>query len=452
MKDADLIVLNGSIISESRTFKGALAIRNGEIVEIGSSKDIKRCYDSKKEIDATGKLVMPGLTDGHTHNVQVMLRGSFTDRLLSLPPIWLNYLIPYESFLDPEDVKKCSLLTQLSLIKSGTTSFIEAGGPHPHKIAEATEKSGLRGCISKSTIDVGSDIPMYQETDEIVDDYRKLIESWDGKSNGRIKVWISLREVMLNSLKLFDKLYSFSEKYGSGITLHLAESRAEVDYCLENFGKRPVELVYDNEYLTENVLAAHMIFVNVKEMKMLKESGAHVVWCPEVDAYVMGPSKANEMVERDVNVIFGTDGGSWNNLDLFEQGRHGITSVKMMSNALYHDKAGLKYENAFEMLTSNAENILNEPIGRIKENYKADIVILNPNDNLVPSYDAIYTIVNMASSKNVDTVIVDGEILMEEGKVRTLNEEKIIKEARELEEDIKEKIDDLKDELIPKNP
>ncbi len=442
-----MLVLDGRIISKNKSFRGALAVRDGDIIEIGPSKEIKNRYKAKKTIEAEGKIVMPGLVDGHVHNAQIMLRGSFSDKLLTLPPIWLNYLIPYESFLKPEDVKKCSLLTQLGLIKSGITSFVEAGGPYPDKIAEATAQSGLRGGISKSTIDVEPDTPMYQETDEIVEDYRELIENWDGKSDGKIKVWISLREIMLNSIELYEKLFRLSEKHDCQITMHLAESRTEVDYSLEKFGKRPVELIYEKNFLNERVLASHMIFVGDSEMEMLRKSGANVVWCPEVDAQLMGPPRVNDMLERNVNVIFGTDGGAWNRLDLFEQGRQGRSSVKMLNNSLYHDKSGLKYHQAFEMLTNNGSSVLKEPVGRIEEGYKADLIILDPKHNLVPSYDPTYTVVNMADSSNVETVIVDGKILMEEKEIKTLNEERIIGESKDLEEKLEDKIEDLKEDF-----
>lgn len=446
-EEIDLLITNGRILSENRELKGSIAIKNGEIKEVNSHKEVNSKYESIEELNAKGKIVMPGLIDGHAHNAQIMLRGSFSDKLLSLPPIWLNYLIPYESFLDPRDIEKCSLLTQLGMIKSGITSFVEAGGPCPREIAKVTIKSGLRGVISKSTIDVNSDTPMYQGTDDIVKEYEDLLKEWNGRAGNRVKVWISMRQVMLNSIDLYNELYGLADKYKTQITMHLAESRTEVSYCLEKFGKRPVEFMYDNNLLNEKVLASHMIFINDKEVIMLRKSNANIVWCPMVDAYVMGPSRVNEMREMGINIIFGSDGGAWNNLDLFEQGRQGRVSVKMLTNSLYHDKTGLDYKYTFKMLTSNGEKVLNERIGKIEEGYKADLIILDPKQNLVPMNDPIYTVVNMANSSNVDSMIVDGKLIMENKEVKTLDEDKILNESRGLEIKLKDKINDLKRNL-----
>jgi 5-methylthioadenosine/S-adenosylhomocysteine deaminase len=448
---ADLLIFGGTLVTVSElgiVKNGALAIRGNRIVDVGPKNEVKERYRAEREINASGKIIMPGLIDGHMHNAQIMLRGGFSDEIANLPPIWMNFLIPYEKYLSRDQIKKASLLSSLNMIKSGTTCFVEAGGPKPDAIAEASLKSGIRAVITRSTIDIDPRIPMYEETDEIVRDYERLIRDWHGAGDGRLKVWISMREVMLNSIELYEKLFGLANDYNTGVTMHLAEDRTEVDFCLKEFGKRPVELMYEKGFLNEKVLASHMVFVNDREAKILERARANICWCPYVDAYVMGPSRVNDLLARGVNVIFGSDGGAWDNLDLFEQARHGRVSSKIISNSLYHDKTGLTSSDAIKMLTSYGGKALGEPIGELKRGYKADVLILEIDSNLVPSYDLEYVLVNMASSRNVNTVIIDGKVVMEDKRVITLDEEGVIHEGEELASELEDKIRELRDSLL----
>lgn len=453
VEPVDLLISGGTIltVSDLGTIRnGALAINGCKIVDVGARDEIKKKYKPKEEIDASDKIVMPGLIDGHMHNAQIMLRGGFDDEIASLPPIWLHFLIPYENYLSYEQIKRASRLSLLNMIKSGTTCFVEAGGPKPDAIAEASLESGIRAIITRSTIDLDPSLPMYEQTDDIVSDYERLIKRWHGVDNGRLKVWVSLREIMLDSVELYEKLFRLSEQYNTRVTMHLAEDRTEVDFCLKKFGKRPVELMYEKGFLSDKVLASHMVFLNDKEAKILETAGASVCWCPYVDAYLMGPSRANDLLARGVNVIFGSDGGAWDNLDLFEQARYGRISSKILSNSLYHDKTGLSSSDVIKMLTAYGGKALGEPIGMLKKGYKADVLILDVDSNLIPSYDVEYALVNMASSKNVDTVVINGKIVMKNKQVITLNEEEIIRDAKRLAHEIVDKIEELKDILLHK--
>lgn len=448
-QDADILIKGGTVVTpgvEERSDTG-IVLNNGEIAKVAPTSHLESNYAPQKEIDATQKIIIPGLVDGHIHNSQIMLRGSINDKLVSLPPVWLNFLIPFEEQLTKDQVRISSLFSLINMIKSGVTTFIEAGGPHPDEIAEAAIESGLRGVITKSTIDTDPDIPMYQKTDEIVEEYEGLIQRWHGKRD-RIQIWPSLREIMLNSFDLFEELFDLRQRYNTRITMHLAESRTEVDYCLEKFGKRPVKLMYDKGYLDNKVLASHMIFINDKEVGLVAESDVKVVWCPTVDAMVMGPSRAGELLARGVKVLLGSDGGEWNNLDLLEQARQARTSSKLVANSRYHDKVGIDVNQTLKMLTQFGENAVGKPIGRIEEGYKADIVILNPETNIIPRYDAKVSIINMARACNVETTIVNGEILMENNELKSLDESTIMKKTNRLVDSLEDTISTLKSDLI----
>ncbi|MBS3788080.1 MAG: amidohydrolase family protein [Candidatus Bipolaricaulota bacterium] len=447
-QEADILIKGGTFVTpgeKEKSGKGMVLI-DGEIEEVAPTSYLKKNYDPRKEIDASRKIIMPGLVDGHIHNAQIMLRGSVNDRLASLPPVWLNYLIPFEKKLTKKQVKISSLFSMINMIKSGVTTFIEAGGPHPDEIAGAALESGMRGVVTKSTVDTDPDVPTYQETSEIIEEYEGLIQRWHEKKD-RIQIWPSLREIMLNSLELSEGLFDLKEKYNTGLTMHLAESRTEVDYCLENYGKRPVELMHDRGYLDTGVVASHMIFLNDKEIGHVAESNVNVVWCPTVDAMVMGPSRAGELLEREVNVLLGSDGGVWNNMDLLEQARQARTSSKLVSNSMYHDKVGIDVNHTLMMLTQFGEKAVGKPIGKLEEGYRADIIVLDPGTNILPGYDPEVSIINMASAGNVETTIVNGEILMEDRELKSLDESVIVEKTNRLADNLEGTIDNLKSEL-----
>ncbi|MHA1471429.1 MAG: amidohydrolase family protein, partial [Candidatus Asgardarchaeia archaeon] len=169
---------------------GAVAIDGNKIVAVGKASEIEEKYSTDKVIDGKHKILMPGFIDMHVHNVQTLLRGVITDYEISIPPVWLRFLIPYEAFLKPEDVELISTLTQLNMIEHGTTAFLEAGGPHADSIAKAMEKTGIRGVITRSTVDMGeTPEAMKAATEHEIKESIRLVETWNGKYNGRVRAW-----------------------------------------------------------------------------------------------------------------------------------------------------------------------------------------------------------------------------------------------------------------------
>ncbi len=338
----------------------------------------------------------------------------------------------------------------INMIKNGTTCFVEAGGPHPSKIAEAVLETGIRGIVTRSNIDIDPSIPMYMDTEELIKENLRLFEEWHGKGNGRVEIWFSLREVMLDTLRLFEEFNRLAREKNTYITMHLAEDRVEVDFTLERYGKRPVELMYEKGYLNDRVLAVHMIFLDSKEALMVAKSGASIAWCPYVDSYLMGLSKAVDLLELGVTVGLGSDGGAWCNMDLFEQGRIARTTAKLLSNMISHDKTALPARTVLNMLTRNAAKAIHKPnLGAIEEGNIADLVIVNVDrEHLIPQYSIEEVIVNMVRGGDVDTVIIDGKIVMKNRRILTVDEEKMVREALKLSEKIKPLLSELQKSIL----
>lgn len=449
----DLILTNGVIVTLGRKdiiYGGAVAVKGNRIVAVGRSDEVLSKYYSDEVIDVGKGIVLPGLIDLHVHSVQILLRSSFTDKLTALPPVWLNYLIPFEANLTPDQVKVASLLSMINMLRNGTTCFVEAGGPHPEKIAEATLETGIRGIVTRSNIDLDPSIPMYSDTKKTVKENLKLYKKWHGKGDGRIEVWFSIREIMLDSLELIDEFNRLAREKNTYITMHLAEDRVEVDFTLEKYGKRPVELMFEKGYLNDRVLAVHMIFLSPRETIMVAKSGASIVWCPYVDSYLMGLSRATDLLELGVTVGIGSDGGAWCNMDLFEQARIARTAAKLLSNTLSYDKTVLPARTVLYMLTRNAAKAIHKPnLGVIEEGCLADLIVLDVDkSHVLPQYSIEEVVVNMARGSDVNTVIVDGKIVMRNGKILTVDEEKVLREFKKVSDKVEPLINELQRNIL----
>ena len=189
----DLIISPDLMLTPGMELAGgqSVAIKDGAIVAVGRSADIAASYRARDTMRADGKLLLPGLVDGHTHTAQQLLRGrTFNER----PMIWTRILVPFESNLDPPDVYDSAMLASIEMIRSGITCFADAGGPHAEQVAEAAIRSGLRAVITRSTMDIGDSIPesMRETAESAVARNDELFLSHDGSGNGRVRIWFGL--------------------------------------------------------------------------------------------------------------------------------------------------------------------------------------------------------------------------------------------------------------------
>src|SRR5690606_34658190 len=187
---------------------GAIAVKDGKIIWIGKSAEAGS-ITADSIIDGRGRIAMPGLVDAHFHTGQQLLRGKLQQIARKRPlkqPVWKNYLIPFESCLEPEDVYLSGLIAYTNMIQVGTTCFAEAGGPHPDEMGRAAMDTGIRGFIALSTVDqsenIGADVPanMLMTHDEALERNVSLVKRW--MDNDRVKAWLSLRQVIVCSPEL----------------------------------------------------------------------------------------------------------------------------------------------------------------------------------------------------------------------------------------------------------
>jgi 5-methylthioadenosine/S-adenosylhomocysteine deaminase len=217
---------------------GAIAIDGGRIKWLGKAADAPALYRGRSVLDGYGQIALPGLVDAHFHTAQQLLRGKLAEigrRRQLKQPIWKNYLIPFESVLEPEDVYLSGLVGYANMLQVGTTRFAEAGGPHPDEMGRAALEVGLRGFIALSTIDqsetIGADVPrsMMMTAQDAYDRNVALVNRWRDKE--RVSAWLALRQIIVCSPELIKGVAAAARELDVKIHTHLCEGTYEIDYA-----------------------------------------------------------------------------------------------------------------------------------------------------------------------------------------------------------------------------
>ena len=228
------VIKNGYIVSMNQSRQvfvgGDILIEGSKIIDIGSVPDEKIKPDAEI-VDATGKLILPGLVNTHVHLSQQLARGLGDDVDLLT---WLHERIwPYESNMDLEDSYISSLACCLELVRSGVTAFAEAGGQEVDGMGRAVEEVGLRGILTRSAMDCGEGLPekWNESTDYCLKKQEEHLKRWNGQADDRIRVWFSLRTVFNNSDELIKRTKRLADKYNVGIHMHVAEILDEIRFA-----------------------------------------------------------------------------------------------------------------------------------------------------------------------------------------------------------------------------
>jgi 5-methylthioadenosine/S-adenosylhomocysteine deaminase len=434
IETVDLLVLGGDVVTmdPDRTVirGGAVAVREGRITWMGTTAEAQRRFGAARRIEAAGRIVLPGLVDTHFHTGQQLLRGKITElarrRQLKLP-IWRNYLIPFESVLTDEDMYLSAQIAYANLLRVGTTCFTDAGGPHPDEMARAAMDLGIRGLVAQSTMDVGDGLPasMKFSTAEAIERNVSLIKTWGVSAvERRVGAWLSLRQLLVCSRELWEAFRDLSDESGSRVHIHLSEGTYEVEYAAEHWGTRPAEYLEELGFLGPRVHAAHSILLSANEIDLYAERHVSAAHCP-LGNFIIGPPKVPEMRRRAIRVGLGTDGASTGSLDLFEAMRVSFVALQSNYGTPWHDRSALSLEDLLEMATLGGAQALGmgDHIGSLEVGKQADLVIANPGDwDLQPVYDPMFTASRGLTGRDVETVIVDGKVVVEGGVVSSVDE------------------------------
>ncbi len=445
VKDAKYVV---TVDSNRRVIRdGAIVVDGMEIIDVGKSSDLKRKYPRAETIDARDKLVMPGLYDCHAHSYQNMLRGmAFTIPLGADGGFFLKDTLRMQGTQTPEDAKASMALNCLEYIKSGVVGFCDWGINLRYKIgglAGVVESSGLRGVLSqciteepnfgscKDVIDKG----LMEGKDECIRETKRAIKMWDGKADGRIKIWFGPRSVGSLSVETYKEIAQLAKRYNVGITFHLAEA-AELDagYIRNTHKMSPMEFMKSVGWVGPNISFNHSVWLTGIDLKILMETESNVVHCPGWGF----DTKVQDMLQMGINVALGCDGGHQTN-DIFEA----MQMESVLQNRLpKRDLTFLTTDKLVEMATINSAKTLmwDKETGSIEKGKRADMIIINLNDPpLIPMLNPVHDIPARVRGSNVDTVIVNGKVLMENRAVKTMDEAKVVEEAKRRAEEVKQR-------------
>ncbi|MGE5573600.1 MAG: amidohydrolase family protein [Bacteroidota bacterium] len=462
MEQLDIVITNARILTMAPPgFEvidgGFLSIRNGKIVGLGPARELgKGCYtadggwrsapdtcSAKQVIDAGGAIVMPGLIDTHFHTAQQFLRGRLFDlstrRTLRLPT-WKNYLITFEQLLKPEDVYISGLVAYANLIRVGTTCFAEAGGPCPGDMGRAAAETGIRGILALSTMDSGDGVParMLMSTEEAIERNMELVKNWNGKENGRIRAWLALRQLIVCTPRLWVRFAELAEELDTRIHTHLAEGTYEVDFSLERFGKRPAVHLEALGVLNPRLHCAHSALLSDQEVDLYAKYDVSSAHCPIGNFTLFGRPRVPEMRRRGIRVGIASDGASQGSVDLFRAMVVSLVCQRSHFGAPYRDTNNVTLLDMLRMATIDGARALglDREIGSLEVGKRADVIILKANDlDVFPAYHPVFVAGN-TSGELVDTVIIDGKVVMHGRRLCTVDEEQLLREARSRLEDI----------------
>lgn len=371
-------------------------------------------------IDATGKAIIPGMINTHTHAAMTLLRGYGDDLPLMT---WLqDYIWPVEDQMTKEDVYIGAKLACLEMIKTGTTCFLDMY-MHPLECARAVEETGLRAVLSYTLFDQGN-------PERAALDRKRSAEYLEAfsKLSDRVQFNLGPHAIYTVSAEQLQFCHRFAQEHDLSIHLHLSETKGEVEECVRLHGTTPVRYLERIGILSPRLILAHVIWVDDEELDLLAKYNVKVVHNPASNMKLASgyAFRYEEMKNRGISVGVGTDGcSSSNNLDMFAAMR----LASYLGKVWRFDSTAVNAPDIYASATKIGADILGIDAGVIAEGKLADLCLIDlQRPEMVPVHDLTSNLVYSASGSFVDTTIVDGRILMQGGKVE--GEEEIIANAR----------------------
>lgn len=405
--------------------RGSILIRDDRIAKISTADAEIRAWRAGSTIDARDKVVMPGLVDLHFHTY--LTRGVSDDLPLDT---WLSKIIyPKIRQITPDEVYVGALMSYCESIKSGTTCVNDMY-KHMTRAADAAEEIGIRATLSGLVADES-------ECLETIENNERLVREKHGRAGGRIRAFIGVEWVPIASRELMLRARELADRYGVGIHTHLHESRSELELSQARHGKRPIELAYETGVLGPDCIAAHCVCLTNDEIALLKRTGTHVSHNPVSNAKLgCGVAPVPELLSAGVNVGLGHDGATCNNTrDLFEV----MKWAALVHRAHRADASLMSAGQVLEMATLNGARALGlaDSIGSVEEGKKADLILLRLDSPhltpliLGPHSNLLSHLAYSAHGDDVDTVIIDGRLVMKERRLLTIDEPKLVAEVNE---------------------
>lgn len=405
---------------KQRIFNGYLVTEGKYIKELGDGSAPGGNYD--KVIDGTDQVLMPGLINTHTHAAMTLLRG-FADDLPLME--WLETKIwPMEAKLTGDDIYWGTMLAIAEMLRSGTTCFADMYF-HMDRVARAVEESGMRASLCRGMIGVGP------ESEIAFSDSQEVIETWHRQAGERLNFRLGPHAPYTCPPEYLKRVNQLADDLGVGLHIHLAETRDEVQTIEKMYGKTPTEYLLDCGVFEREVLAAHCVYVNEQDISILLKHRVGIAHNPESNMKLSsGVAPVPQMLEVGLALGLGTDGASSNNnLDLLQEMR----SSSFLHKLHTMNPTVLPAYQCLEMATVNGARALGleQEVGCLKPGMKADMILIKINaPHMLPLYDLPANLVYSAQAADVDTVLIDGRVVMEKRKITAFDEEEVLRQVK----------------------
>ena len=392
-------------------------------------------------------LVLPGLINCHTHAREPLYRGIEDHLNLEQASEKIYGPLDIDPTLPPRYTYIGTLLSCLTYIRTGTTCIADQD-VQQQEVATAIEKAGIRGVLAPFMAETTEEFFGIEKLtkEKVINDAVEFFKDWNGKAEGRIRCWFGPIHELGASKELLTDIVALGKQYNTGIHIHLAEAKIEVDTIKKIHGKRSIEYAYDLGLLRPGTLVAHCCWLSPHDITLLAKSGASVAHCPVTEMRISdGITPVPHLLEAGVNVTLGTDGAGIDNgsNDLVRE----MKTVTLLHKVGYPlDPAILTAEKALEMVTVNGAKAVmwDNELGSLEKGKKADIILLDlakPQLTPIlrkPKFNVVNLLVYSAVGDDVDTVIVNGKIIMAHRRILTLDEGKIMEEAQAAAEELLE--------------
>jgi len=432
-KSADILVTNGTVLTldadDTEIINGAVAIVKDTITAVGPADDFGR-WNVAKVIDARGGIIMPGLINSHTHAAMTCFRGLADDLQLMT---WLNdHIFPAEAKLEDQKVYSGTLLACAEMIMSGTTCFCDMY-LFEDAVARAARKAGMRAVVGEVLYDFDS--PNYGPIENGFKYTRKLIDTW--QDDPLVSIAVEPHSTYLCAPKLLKKAFELTQSFNLPLVIHLAESKSEIAQIRERYNRTPVEHLAELGLLAPNVVACHCVELTENDIALLRRFDVKVAHNAESNMKLAsGVAPIPRLIKEGICVGMGTDGCASNNdLDLFQE----MDSVAKLHKVKNQDPTVMDAGTVLKMATISGARALglDAVTGSLETGKKADLIIVDTNKpHLTPMYNPVSHLVYAAIGSDVSTSIINGSVVMNDGRLKTMDLNAVMDDVNEIAKEI----------------
>ncbi|HAF21663.1 MAG TPA: N-ethylammeline chlorohydrolase [Blastocatellia bacterium] len=424
-----ILIKGGTLVTmddQDSIVRGDLLIRDGRIASIG-----EQGATADTIIDAAGCAVLPGFVQTHIHLCQTLFRGAADD--LSLLD-WLKKRVwPMEAAHTADSIRASARLGVAELIKGGTTCALTMETVnHTEEVFKVVEETGFRATVGKCMMDKGDDVPgpLHEVMAVSLKESLALLETWNGKADGRIRYCFAPRFALSCTRELLSQVAQLAKDRGVMVHTHASENLDECALVEGETGLRNVAYLDSLGLAGPHVVLAHCVHLDAAEFEMLANTHTNVAHCPSSNLKLgSGVAEIKTMLDRGISVSLGADGAACNNrLDMFTEMR----SMALLQKAL-HGPEALPARQALRIATIAGAKALGlaKEIGSLEIGKRADVIVVNLRSLHSTPYarDLVSALVYSAQTTDVQSVVIDGRAVMADGKLLTLDEKAVLDEA-----------------------